>query len=88
MLKEKNITPYIWIEINLKNLFKLLIKKYGSIGVLGIACIPELINGMRSCIKKGIPVVGIPLNANRCKRWMGEYHENSFSVERLEKLVS
>ncbi len=88
VLKEKNITPYIWIEINLKNLFKLLIKKYGSIGVLGIACIPELINGMRSCIKKGIPVVGIPLNANRCKRWMGEYHENSFSVERLEKLVS
>lgn len=88
VLREKNITPYIWMEINLKNLFRQLLKKYGSIGVFGIACIPELINGMRKCIKHGIPVVGIPLNANRCRRWMGEYHDNSFSVERLEDLVA
>ena len=88
VLKEKNINPYIWMNINQKNLFKSLMKKYGSIGVLGIACLPELINGMRSCIKRGIPAVGIPLNANRCMRWMGEYYENSFSVEKLEELVS
>ncbi len=88
VLREKNITPYIWMEINLKNLFRQLLKKYGTIGVLGIACIPELINGMRKCIKYGIPVVGIPLNANRCRRWMGDYHENSFNVERLKELVN
>jgi hypothetical protein len=76
------------MEINLKNLFRQLLKKYGSIGVLGVACIPELINGMRRCIKYGIPVVRIPLNANRCRRWMGDYHENSFSLERLEDLVA
>lgn len=87
LLKENDIHPYIWMNINDKKLFHNLINEYSSLGVLGIACIPELINGMMNCIKKGIPVVGIPLNANRCARWMGEYLENSFSVERLEELV-
>lgn len=35
-----------------------------------IACIVELANGMKSCRKARIPVVGIPLNANRCIHWM------------------
>jgi hypothetical protein len=88
VLRENNINPYIWMELSRRNPFKQLMQKYKSIGVLGIACIPELINGMRKCMKNGIPVIGIPLNANRCMRWMGDYHENSFSVERLENLIN
>jgi hypothetical protein len=55
----------------------------GSFGVLGIACIPELAWGMRACMKRKIPVVGIPLDANRCMRWMGRFEETSVNLERL-----
>jgi hypothetical protein len=42
---------------------------------------------MRLCIKLGIPPVGIPLDANRCARWMKKAHESSFNIKELEKLV-
>lgn len=61
--------------------------EHKSFGVLGIVCIPELVRGMRTCMNMDIPVVGIPLNANRCARWMGDFYENSFCVEQLEELV-
>ena len=59
-----------------------------SLGVLGIACIPELVRGMRSCMKKNLSVVGIPLDANRCVRWMGNFNPNSVNLEMLESLVT
>ena len=59
-----------------------------TLGILGIACIPELVWGMRKCRKHHIPVVGLPLDANRCARWMGEFHKNSINIERLEQLIS
>jgi hypothetical protein len=43
--------------------------------------------GMRLCLHTGIPPVGIPLNANRCARWMDQAHETSFSLEQLEELL-
>ena len=58
-----------------------------TLGVLGIACVPELTFGMRSCRSKGIAVVGIPLNANRCIRWFGEFFPNSVDIDELERLV-
>jgi hypothetical protein len=71
---------------------KTLIKKNrienNSIGILGIACIPELINGMRSCSKANVPVIGIPLDANRCARWFGEFYPNSVNLKILYKLIS
>jgi hypothetical protein len=88
ILKEQNIHPYIWRSIRLKSLVKKLVEKYGSTGIMGIACIVELANGMKLCRKAGIPAVGIPLNANRCIRWMGDFYENSMDLEELKILVS
>jgi hypothetical protein len=51
-------------------------------------CVPELTFGMRSVRKKGLPVVGIPLNANRCIRWFGEFFPNSVDLEQLSRLVT
>jgi len=88
LLREHDINPYIWRTIRLKPLLKQLVKKYGSTGIIGIACIVELAGGMRSCMKAGLPVIGLPLNANRCIRWMGDFYENSVDMDKLKLLVS
>jgi hypothetical protein len=43
---------------------------------------------MRACRKRKIPVVGIPLDANRCMRWMGRFEETSVNLKRLGELVN
>jgi hypothetical protein len=88
VLKNHHIEPYIWMGGNTKQLAKYTLKEKRTFGVLGIACIPELTWGMRNCRKNNIPVVGIPLNANRCVRWFGEFFPNSIDLMELEKLVS
>jgi hypothetical protein len=87
ILQTHGIEPYIWMEGNMKQLAKYTLKERRSFGVLGIACIPELTRGMRNCRKNNIPVVGIPLNANRCVRWFGEFFPNSVDLAALERLV-
>jgi hypothetical protein len=87
LLKKYGIEPYISVEMEQERLFKRLKREHPSIGALGIACIPELAMGMRLCLHTGIPPVGIPLNANRCARWMDQAHETSFSLEQLEELL-
>jgi hypothetical protein len=72
---------------SISNLAKEIKRKQQTLGILGIACIPELLMGMRKCRKYNIPVVGLPLNANRCVRWFGEFHQNSVDLEELEVLV-
>ena len=88
ILKIHGIEPYIWMEGNMKQLAKYTLKERRSFGVLGIACIPELTWGMRTCRKNDIPVIGIPLNANRCVRWFGEFFSNSIDLVELERLLS
>ena len=88
LLKSKDIAPYLWMTAELGPLFKSFKMKYENFGVLGIACIPELINGMRTCLGKNIHVVGIPIDANRCARWMGKFHDNTVNLEKLEKLLT
>jgi hypothetical protein len=88
ILKTNNIEPYIWRGGDMKQLAKYTINEKKTFGVLGVACIPELTWGMRNCRKNNIPVVGIPLNANRCVRWFGEFFPNSIDLNELEKLVS
>ena len=88
ILKSNNIQPYIWTTIKLKSLFKKLFQDYRSVAVLGIACIPELVNGLRKCNKYEIPAIGIPLNANRCVRWMGDFYNNSVDLLKLEELIN
>ncbi|MGE5300857.1 MAG: DUF116 domain-containing protein [Acidobacteriota bacterium] len=87
LLKKYEIQPYISITIDQEKLFRKLKAEHPDIGALGIACIPELAQGMRLCIKLGIYPIGIPLSANRCARWMKQAHETSFSLEELEELV-
>jgi hypothetical protein len=87
ILEDHKIEPYIWTGGNMKHLAKYSLNEKRTFGVLGIACIPELTFGMRQCRRNNIPVVGIPLNANRCVRWYGEFFHNSVDLDELEKLV-
>lgn len=87
LLRENRIEPYLWMNARLKLLLSELRDREGSIGVLGVACIPELLRGMRLCIGLNIPVVGIPLDANRCMRWMGAFYPTSVDLDALSKLV-
>jgi hypothetical protein len=88
LLEKYGIKAYITVEMDQERLFARLKQEHPSIGALGIACIPELAMGMRLCIRTGIPPVGIPLNANRCARWMSQAHETSFNLEQLEELLT
>ncbi len=88
LLLKHAIDPYIWMESEFENLYKKLNPEGHSLGILGIACLPELANGMHLCARYNIPVVGIPLDANRCIRWWGEFFPNSVNLEELEKLIS
>jgi hypothetical protein len=88
LLAKNQIDAYIWKGADLKKEAKSLTKRGMNLGVLGIACIPELIEGMRMCQKYNLPVIGLPLDANRCIRWFGEFRENSVNLEVLEKLIT
>jgi len=88
ILREARVEPYLWMNASLKSLLRELRDKEGSIGVLGVACIPELFRGMRLCMGLDIPVVGIPLDANRCMRWMGAFHPTSVDLDVLSRLVT
>lgn len=88
MLSESGIEPFIWMGSNLKKLAREVISSNQSLGILGIACIPELTFGLRKVDAYGIPVVGLPLDANRCIRWFGEFHPNSINLDQLDKLVN
>lgn len=87
LLRKYDIHPYISVTMDLEKLFRKIKSEQGSVGALGIACVPELVMGMRLCIKMGIPPVGIPLDANRCARWMRKAQETSFNLEELDKLI-
>jgi hypothetical protein len=87
MLEVYNIRPYIWMQVDLRRLLRHLNHQQQTTGVLGIACIPELVNGMRLCAKYQTPVIGIPLNANRCRRWMGSFYDNSVNLKALKNLL-
>ena len=87
LLRKYNIQPFISVSMDLDKLFKKIKFEHGSAGALGIACVPELVQGMRLCLKLGIPPIGIPLDANRCARWMKECKESSFNLKELEGLI-
>jgi hypothetical protein len=87
LMENCGIKPYISVSMDHDKLFKKLKAVHPSLGVLGIACIPELVQGMRLCRKLNIPAVGIPLDVNRCERWMGRTLEGSFNLKALEELL-
>jgi hypothetical protein len=87
MLRLHGVKPFIWMTADLRSVFRKGRTSGESLGVLGIACIPELVHGMRLCQRHDIPVVGIPLDANRCARWWGELYPNTVNLEKLESLL-
>jgi len=88
LFRKNKIKPYLWMEADLKKLFRNLKHENKRIGVFGVACIPELVNGMRMCQKANVPVIGLQLDANRCMRWMGKFHENTANIKKLSELLS
>ena len=87
LLKKYDVHPYISVTMDQGKLFRKLKSEHPGVGALGIACIPELARGMRLCSRWGIPAVGIPLDANRCDRWMEQSKETTFSLKELEDLL-
>jgi len=87
LLRDTGIEPYLWMSANLRQLLLKLKTEEESIAVMGVACAPELLQGMRLCVGLNIPVVGIPLNANRCIRWMGAFHSTSVDLDALFNLI-
>ena len=87
ILKENHIEPYIWMGASISKAAREAYNDNKTFGILGIACIPELVFGIRKCLKYKIPAVGIPLNANRCARWFGEFHQNSVDLKELMQLL-
>lgn len=87
MLRRHQVKPFIWMEADLKGVFRRMKSKGDTPGVLGIACVPELSKGMRLCHKYGVPAIGIPLDANRCARWWGKFLWNSVNFGKLENLL-
>ena len=88
LMKRRNTKAYIWREADLKKIFRLAKSSGENIGVFGIACIPELVNGMRLCAKYDVPAIGVPLDANRCIRWMGEFYPNSVNEKKILSLLN
>ena len=43
---------------------------------------------MRLCAQAGVPVIGVPLDANRCGRWMNEFHPTMVNLKILKPLVT
>jgi hypothetical protein len=87
ILTRHQVHPYIWMRSDFRKLGMKLKSENKTLGIIGIACIPELMAGMRKCAKYRIPVVGLPLNANRCARWFGEFLPNSLNLNQLEILL-
>jgi len=87
LLRVNEVTPHIWMTANLSRLFRRMTRSGRSIGVLGVACIPELARGMRLCMRHGVPVTGVPLNANRCARWTGRFQPTSVNLEEVARHI-
>lgn len=88
LMKLQNIQAYIWKEADLKKIFKLARSNGQNIAVFGVACIPELVNGLRLCAKYDVAAIGVPLDANRCIRWMGDFYPNSVNEKKILSLLN
>lgn len=88
LMKMQDIKAYIWREADLKKVFRMAKSNGQSIAAFGVACIPELVNGLRLCAKYDVPAVGVPLDANRCIRWMGDFYPNSVNEKKIISLLN
>jgi hypothetical protein len=61
--------------------------KADNIGVIGVACILMLAEGMRTAKGLGIPVRGVPLDYTGCEHWNDEPFASTFPLEQLRKIL-
>ncbi|HUI65287.1 MAG TPA: DUF116 domain-containing protein [Bacteroidota bacterium] len=87
LLRRHGVVPYIWLSADLTSLLRRFAKQQERAAILGMACIPELARGMRRCARAGVPVLGVPLDANRCARWWGSPRTGSVNTRELENLL-
>ena len=87
LFNKYQVEPYIWMEGSFRKLYLDLKRKDQVLGIFGIACLAELKAGMEKCLKYKIPALGIPLDANRCARWMGDFYPNSVNLNQVERLL-
>jgi len=80
LMRSFQVMPYISATMDQDKLFKELKRKHQSLAMLGIACVPELVRGMRLCLQFDIPAIGVPLDDNNCARWRGIAYESSFNL--------
>jgi hypothetical protein len=73
------------VERDLEKVFETARQRYENAALLGVACVPELYQGMSLSRRMSIPAQGILLNYNLCRRWMGTAHPTSFNLKQLMK---
>ncbi len=59
-------------EPSFMKIFKTLKKKFGSFGLIAVACLPELALGRTFIMEMGIPTQAIPLLYSGCAKWHGD----------------
>jgi len=87
LLRRHRVKPYIWMRADLERFIADHHAQGLNVGILGVACIPELVTGMRRVARLGVPVLGVPLDANRCARWLPERQPTAVSLERIAALL-
>lgn len=87
LLRRHRVKPYVWMRANLERFIADHHAQGSNVGILGVACIPELVTGMRRVARLGVPVLGVPLDANRCARWLPERQPTAVSLDQIAALM-
>ncbi len=61
--------------------------KAGDLGVIGVACILMLAEGMRTAAGVGIPARGVLLNITGCQHWNDKPFASEFNLTLLEAIL-
>lgn len=88
VLRHHRVEALLWRSADLKKILATRRAQFGEVAVLGIACLPQLVMGMRDCRKAGVAVVGVPLDANRCVRWLGNFQQTTINLGELGRRVA
>ena len=62
-------------------------KKMGDVGVIGIACILMLAEGMRSAHEVGVPTRGVLLSFTGCEHWNDEQFASGIQLSWLKDIL-
>ncbi len=61
--------------------------KADNAGIVGVACLLMLANGMRTAMELGIPVRGVPLGFTGCEHWNDQPFASAFPLTQLEAIL-